>query len=161
MKVAVCIQPWPLAPKRQTITVGTEFELSGGSHVGLNCPPGDWPDFFRIEERPDGPWKPRDGELFWTIDGSLGYAYLQRMDYAQPGLVSKVENLNCFRTREDAEAKIPAVRNALKGRSLKDVLEGIRNGLEVTMRRRCGDPTDIEERTDDLIADILTAWESK
>jgi hypothetical protein len=78
------------------------------------------PRFFYIEERPDGPWKPKPGETYFFIGSTL-------VVYRDPGAgwldKSAFDGGNCYQTEAEALAHVPAVRRAYQGKTLREVIE--------------------------------------
>lgn len=105
------------------------------------------PHFFEISEVPDGPWKPKAGEGFAYIGGSLitmSAAWTENTNDFHRALV---DGGNYFLTKAEAESKIASIRNALAGRSLKDVLDGIVKDNQVFV-------------APSVVREILARWES-
>lgn len=126
MKIAKVISRFPLSNGGR-LEVGREIQITIGGFLDLECKvyPSQFADFFEITEVPDGPWKPKEGEEYFRIGSDLS---VQRSLFSAGAMWVHEDYLkvgNCFRTRTEVAAVVPAVRNALLGRTLKDVLDGM------------------------------------
>jgi hypothetical protein len=90
-------------------------------------------------------WKPKYGERFWNIQSS-GEVFSHPMCDGYGEDCYRIGN--CYRTEEEAKARIPAVRAAYQGKSLKGVLGDVVKENEVFISPAA-------------IRAILAAWESK
>lgn len=114
------------------------------------------PHFFEISEVPDGPWKPKAGEAYYALTTALDVFSDTMSGMGVDRL--RIEAGNCFRTKEEAESKLPAVRAALTGKSLKEVLEGLRERLIDISDNPLLGPI---RRAEYITGVILAVWESK
>lgn len=162
MKVAICIQDFPKLGTPEYYKVGDEVVMDGHNITapGWMIMPCEFPHFFRIDERPDGPWKPRECDEFYFIDSSL-QAGRTTFHGAAASHRSILDAGNCFRTEQEAESKIPAVRNALQGRSLKDVLDGMVHDIKHSIHSRREAPCGSLYIAEVIIKQILAAWEAR
>lgn len=114
MRVAICIRDYP-TDRGSFIPQGQEIEFSSETITCGSVPvtPSQHPHFFRVEERPEGPWRPAAGGMFWWINTTL-----EVIPDSNSGCESdkgRIAAGNCYRTKGEAEARIPAVKRAYRG----------------------------------------------
>lgn len=151
MRVAVCIRDFP-TDVNAFIPVGREFDLSFEVHTcgSTKVAPESHPHFFRIEERPDEPWEPKPGETYHCIDND----FTPMISYRTHAIDERrIAVGNYFRTKAELEAKLPGVRAALAGKSLRDVLDSLDHDLlAASYEERAAKVPTIKKL-------ILAAWE--
>jgi hypothetical protein len=122
MKIAKVLKDFPC--DSGFLAAGQEHEVFTGAivaelHYAL-IRPSAHPSFFSIEERPDGPWKPKLGEGYFYIGSNLSVYRVSNAIWTDK---SVVDISNCYRTEAEALAHVPAVRRAYQGKTLQEVIE--------------------------------------
>ena len=157
MRVAVCIRDFP-TDANAFIPVGREFDLSFQVHTcgSTKVAPESHPHFFRTEERPDGPWEPMPGETYHCIDNDFTPMISYRTHKIDE---RRIAVGNCFQTKAEVEDKLPGVRAALTGKSLRDVLDAAHPEIRKGIADFVPSDRSVFGLVDALIEIVLKSWE--
>jgi hypothetical protein len=147
MKIAKVLKDFPI--DGGFLAIDEKHEMTGRTietYLGEKLiEPHQHPRFFYIEERPDGPWKPKPGEEYFYIGSNL---VVYRGSGAGWTDKSVVDISNCYRTEAEALAHVPAVRRAYQGKTLQEVIESKFTFEEGSM-------------FEGHVREIIAAWEAR